>query len=51
MKYELVEQTITWINENETIPDIYDWDNVRDRYSFYHASYTNEFNYTKEDFL
>ena len=29
---------------------MYDVDNFRNRYSFYHANYTNEFNYTKGDF-
>ena len=49
MKYESVELTIKWINDNETIPDMHDWDDFRNRYSFHHVNYTNEFNYTKKD--
>ena len=47
MKYESEEQTIKLINENETIPDIYNWDDFRDRYSSNRSNHTNVFNYTK----
>ena len=50
MRYQSAEQTKKWINENETIPDMYDWQDFRDRYGYDHANCMAQFNYTKEDF-
>jgi len=50
MRYQSAEQTIKWINENETIPDMYDWYDFRERYNHDHANCMAQFNYTKEDF-
>ena len=36
--------------QNKPIPDMYDWDDFRDRYIYNHTNCMAQFNYTKEDF-
>ena len=44
MEYDSAEQTTKWINEDSTIPDIYDWDDFFGVYNCYSDNRLNDFN-------